>query len=110
MATRVSQFRTVQPALVEQRAESRHRVTVTRATVSGRGSKPIHAELHDLSIYGCRFACQTRHSPGERLWLTFQNSLPVAATLVWNDGNFVGCRFDAPLPRSTVRALTLQVF
>lgn len=108
MATRLSQFRTVPPALVEQRAVPRHRVTVSRATVTGRGGKSQEAELHDVSIYGCRFACAARHQPGERLWLRFQNGLPVAATLVWNDGTFLGCRFDAPIARSMVRSLTLD--
>lgn len=109
MATRFSQYRSVAPALVEQRATTRHRVTVTSATVVKRGNPAIEAELHDLSIYGCRFACQTRYEEGERLWLSFGDGLPVAATAVWNDGDHLGCRFDAPIDRSLVRSLTLVI-
>jgi hypothetical protein len=110
MATRLSQYRSVPSAAFEQRAVPRHRVTVTRATLSKRGAKPVDAELHDVSIYGCRFAARTRHEPGDRLWLRFRDSLPVPATLVWNDGAFLGCRFDSPLARSMVRDLTREPF
>lgn len=110
MATRFSQYRTVPPALLEHRAVPRHRVTVTRATVGKRGAKPVDAELHDVSIYGCRFAARTRHEPGDRLWLRFADALPVPATLVWNDGTFLGCRFDSPLGKAMVRDLTREPF
>jgi hypothetical protein len=110
MATRFSQYKSVAPALVEHRAASRHRVQVTRATLSKRGNHPVDAELHDLSIYGCRFACQTGYGEGDRLWLRFGDNLPVAATAVWNDGEYLGCRFDAPIDRRLVRALTLVIY
>lgn len=109
MATRFSQYRSVAPALVEHRAAQRHRVEVTHATVSKRGNTPVDAELHDLSIYGCRFACQTKYSEGDRLWLRFGEGLPIAATAVWNDGDHLGCRFDAPIDRRLVRSLTLVI-
>jgi len=109
MATKFSQYRSVTPALVEHRTTPRHRVVVRRATLSKRGGRPLEAQLHDLSVYGCRFAAHTKHEEGERLWLSFPNSLPVAATVVWNDGQYLGCRFDAPIERSLVRALTLVI-
>lgn len=109
MATRLSQYRSVAPALVEQRGAARHRVQVTRATLSKRGNAPVDAELHDLSIYGCRFACQTGYQEGDRLWLRFGEGLPIAATAVWNDGDYLGCRFDAPIERSLMRSLTLVI-
>jgi hypothetical protein len=109
MATRFSQYRSVAPALVEHRAAPRHRVQVTRATLSKRGNQPVDAELHDLSIYGCRFACHTQWQEGDRLWLRFGEGLPIAATAVWNDGDYLGCRFDAPIPRSLMRSLTLVI-
>ena len=52
---------------------------VTRATLAKRNNPPIDAELHDLSIYGCRFACRTRYREGDRLWLRFGDGLPIAA-------------------------------
>jgi hypothetical protein len=109
MATKFSQYRSVTPALVEQRSVPRHRVQVTRVNVVRRGGRPAEALLHDLSIYGCRFACRARHSEGERLWLRFPASPPVAATVVWNDGEYLGCRFDTPIARSLVRSLTLVI-
>lgn len=109
MATRLSQYRTVGPALVEQRSEPRHRILVSRATVRKQGDAPIEATLRDLSVYGCRLACASEHPEGERLWLRLQGNLPVAATVVWNDGDHIGCRFDAPIERSLMRSLTLVI-
>lgn len=107
MATRLSQYRTVAPALIEQRAVPRHRVLVARAKVSRRGSQPIEAALQDVSIYGCRLACAAPHAPGDRIWLRIAGDLPIAAAVAWNDGTHIGCRFDAPLERKTMRALTI---
>ena len=109
MATRLSQYRAVTPALVEHRAAPRHRILVTRATVRKKGEPPQEATLHDLSVYGCRLACRTAHGEGERLWLRFRDDLPVAATVVWNDGDHIGCRFDAPIDRTLMRSLTLVI-
>ena len=107
MATRLSQYRTVAPALIEQRAVPRHRVLVAHARVNRRGTAPIEAALHDVSIYGCRLACAVPHREGDRIWLRIAGDLPIAATIAWNDGAHIGCRFDAPLERKTMRELTL---
>ena len=107
MATRFSQYRTVTPALVEQRSAPRHRILVTPATVRKHGDEPEEATLCDLSVYGCRIASPTDYNEGERLWLRFNGSMPTAATVVWNDGEQTGCRFDAPIERSLMRSLTL---
>lgn len=109
MATRFSQYRAVTPALVEQRADMRHRILVTRATVARRGNRPVEATLRDLSVYGCRLACHTQHVEGERVWLSLRDDQPISATVIWNDGAHIGCRFDAPLERGLVRQLTLVI-
>lgn len=109
MATRLSQYRTVGPALVEQRSEPRHRITVTRATLRKQGNPSIEAILRDLSVYGCRLACTAVHSEGERVWLRLKDSLPISATVIWNNGDHIGCRFDAPIERSLMRSLTLVI-
>ncbi|MBB5711535.1 PilZ domain-containing protein [Sphingomonas xinjiangensis] len=109
MATRFSQYRAVTPALVEQRGEPRHRVLVTPATVRAHGDEADEATLRDLSVYGCRLSCPAEYPQGERLWLRFNGSMPIAASVVWNDGEQVGCRFDAPIERSLMRALTLVI-
>lgn len=109
MATRLSQYRAVTPALVEQRREPRHRILVTGASVCNQANHAVEATLRDLSVYGCRLACATEHAEGEQLRLRFDDSLPVAATVVWNDGDHLGCRFDVPIERSLMRALTLVI-
>lgn len=107
MATRLTQFRTVAPALVEHRAVPRHRVMVARARVNRRGSEPVEAALQDVSIYGCRLACAVAHRPDDRIWLRIGGDLPIPATVAWNDGAHIGCRFDAPLDRKVMREITL---
>jgi hypothetical protein len=109
MATKFSQYRAVVPALVEQRAATRHRILVTRATVTKRGNRPVEAMLHDLSVYGCRLACEAPHGEGDKVWLALRGDQPVPATVVWNDGAHIGCRFDDPIERSLVRQLTLVI-
>ncbi|HEX8302050.1 PilZ domain-containing protein [Sphingomonas sp.] len=107
MATRLSQYRTVAPALFDQRAVPRHSVLVGRAKINRRGSPAVEGMLHDVSIYGCRLACIASHGPGARIWLRIAGNLPIAAIVAWNDGAHIGCRFDAPLDRKVMRALTL---
>ena len=106
VATRLSQYRAVMPALMEQRAAPRQRVNVTRATLTKRGNAPVEAMLHDLSIYGCRLSLHTKHSEGDRLWLSIGDEGPFTATVVWNDGARLGCRFEKPIQPSLVRSLT----
>ena len=108
MATRYSQYRAVKPALVEHRAAERHRVYFTSATVQ-RGHRRTEAMLHDLSIYGCRLACRSRHPEGARLLLSLRGGDPIIATVVWNDGAHLGCRFEKPIERSLVRTMTLVI-
>lgn len=109
MATRFSQYRRVEPASFEQRAEPRLKLSITRASVRRHGKSPVDALLHDLSTYGCRLAAGIEAEQGERLWLRFDGRMPVAATVVWCDDGMVGCRFDAQIERSMMRALTLRI-
>ena len=69
MTARATQYRAVAPASFEQRAEERHRVCLTRATVRRTGNVAINAQLYDISIYGCRVSCEEPHHPGERVWV-----------------------------------------
>lgn len=109
MATRVSQFRTVTPALVEHRRAERFTVTITRATVRKQGGAPVEATLHDLSVYGCRLETPATYGSDERLWLQLNGSLPIGAVVVWCKDGFIGCRFDEAIPRPLVRELTLTI-
>ena len=105
MASRASQFRTVQAASLEQRAEPRHPVHITRTAARTNRSRILAADLCDISTYGCRLVASTRHSPGERLWLGLNGSPPMAATVVWCADGRIGCRFDEALPRDLMRQL-----
>ena len=109
MATKFSQYRKPAPALVEQRAEPRLRLIVTRANVRQHDKTPIEAELHDLSSYGCRIATPVTTDQGERLWLRFDGRMPIAASVVRCSEGMIGCRFDTPIERSVMRALTLRL-
>lgn len=107
MALRNSRYRSVAPALAEQRRAFRHAVVLQRALVRRHAAPAHEAQLLDLSIYGCRIETGARIEPNDRLWLSFEGSGPVAATAVWSNGSHVGCRFDAPIERALFRALTL---
>lgn len=109
MPAKLTQFRKVAPASLEKRAEPRQRVAVSRATVRAHGERAATAQLHDLSIYGCRIHTPRPHDAGERVWLRFAGTLPIPATVVWSDGGFAGCRFDAPIARVLMRSLTLTI-
>ena len=90
----------------ELRRAGRHTVVVSRATVRGQGQLAEDAELLDLSIYGCRVASTGEHEAGDRLWLRLDGGWPIPATVVWTDGERLGCRFDQPIAGSTMRDLT----
>jgi hypothetical protein len=92
--------------LTDQRSARRHSVFVTRTTVRRLGATAIEATLSDLSIYGCRIACDEQPA-GERVYLRLPGGVPVAATIIWSENGLTGCRFDTPIARATVRALTL---
>jgi len=108
MATRLSQYNSVVPAQIERRAEPRRRVYLSRVTLKNRG-RVREARLHDLSIYGCRVACDALHKSGERVRVQLFGRESAEAIVVWCTDGFLGCRFDAPIARETVRALTLGV-
>ncbi|MBR0552884.1 PilZ domain-containing protein [Stakelama marina] len=108
MASKMTRYQPAAPALVDQRAEPRHPVFITRASVRRHSEPPIEAALHDLSAYGCRIACSEEPDAGDRIWLRFQGGMPIAATVIWSNQGFAGCRFDEPIERSLVRALTLR--
>ena len=113
MATRLSRYRAAPPATIDQRCADRARVAFTRANVrhpdnDGAGAEPgDHAELHDLSIYGCRLSSGVELPAGERLWLCFAGGKPIAAEVIWSDAGRIGCRFDTPIERTLARSLTI---
>ncbi|HEU0044339.1 PilZ domain-containing protein [Sphingomonas sp.] len=104
MATDVWQLDTAEA--IELRRAGRHTVVVSRATVRGQGQSAADATLLDVSVYGCRIAALGEHAAGDRLWLRLDGGWPIPATVVWADGERMGCRFDQPIAGSTMRDLT----
>ncbi|MDB5696743.1 MAG: hypothetical protein JWN21_2286 [Sphingomonas bacterium] len=104
MATDVWQLHATAPS--DDRRAGRYTVVVSRATVRGHGEKAQDAELLDLSIYGCRISSPGEHVAGDRLWLRLDGGWPIPATVVWFDGERLGCRFDQPIAGALMRDLT----
>lgn len=94
----------------EQRRAGRRPIAVTGASVAAGRDDPTSATLLDLSIYGCRLAASGWHDEGDRLWLRFDGGWPIAASVVWADGQRIGCRFDEPIAGSLMRELTRALF
>jgi len=67
------------------------------------------AAVHQLSIYGCRLASRIEAAQGEPLTLRFDRDAPIAATVVWCEGGVIGARFDQPIERDVMRALTQRL-
>lgn len=103
MASQVMPFRRPR----DQRAAPRHKVHVTRATVRQIGHEATEALLMDLSIFGCRVGAEERFDKGDRVFVRFDGSLPIAAEVIWSEDGETGCRFDKPLERSMLRSLIL---
>ncbi|OYY68966.1 PilZ domain-containing protein [Sphingomonas sp. 28-63-12] len=109
MASRATQYRKVEPALVEQRLSTRHKVVIDRASVRRRGKLPCEALLFDLSIYGCRLETAAKFRAEDRILVGLPGAMPVAAIVIWAERGQVGCRFDTAIDRAVVRALTLVI-
>lgn len=90
----------------DARRAERHELAITRASVRAHGDQPAAATLRDLSIYGCRVATAGDYDAGARLWLRIDGGLPIAASVVWADGEQLGCRFDEPIANALMRQLT----
>jgi len=109
MATRLSRYRAASPASLECRRGERLFVAVRRIAVDVAGDPATEAVLGDVSSFGCRLEVSGSWAAGEPLSLRIGGGMEVAATVVWGGDGVVGCRFDQPMPRATLRPLTLRV-
>jgi PilZ domain len=107
MGYMTSQYRRVAPARLEERDAIRHPVLISRTTMHRQTAKINNAKLIDLSIYGCSLEVDTVAKSGQRLWLRFSESSPLASTVIWCEGGKLGCRFDEAIDRDLFRSLTL---
>ncbi len=102
-----SQFRAVKPALIEHREVERCLVQIQRTSIRQNGKAAKLGELVDVSAYGCRLSCDSKFTAGTTLRLSFDDSSPVLATIIWCKDGHIGCRFDEKLDQDLFRSLTL---
>ncbi len=102
-----SQFRAVKPALIEHREVERCLVEIQNTLIKQNGKAAKLGELVDVSIYGCRVSCDSKFAEDTALWLRFDDSSPVPATIIWCKDGHIGCRFDEKLDHELFRSLTL---
>ena len=106
MASRATAYRAM--ASVERRDTTRTDVQIVRAAMQGIAQEAVAATLVEISIYGCRIACDSDVAGEESIRLSLRGSLPIAAKVVWNRDGMIGCRFDAPIGRPLLRSLTIE--
>ena len=106
MASRATAYRPM--AISDRRDATRVDAQVTRAGVRSVSEESKPATLAEISIYGCRIACDLNTEVDEPVWLRLGGSLPIAAHVVWSEGGRIGCRFDTPIGRPLLRSLTIQ--
>jgi hypothetical protein len=109
MGYMTSQYRRVAPARLEQRDVFRHPVLISRTTMKRHATQADEAKLINLSIYGCSLEADHIVKAGQRLWLRFSSSAPIASTVIWCEGGKLGCRFDEAIDRNLFRSLTLVI-
>ena len=105
MASRATAYRPA--AISDRRDAARVDAQVMRAALRSATNEPTPATLVEISIYGCRIACDLTPEVDEPVWLRLGGSLPIAAHVVWSEGTRIGCRFDAPIGRPLLRSLTI---
>lgn len=91
----------------EQRRTARRTL---RLQVAGTISDGVAAPMiiHDLSATG--LLVQTDDGPpvGEKLHIELLDAGRHPAKVVWSSGQFIGCRFDRPLPQAVISAALLR--
>lgn len=107
MALKSTRYRKVEPAALNRRSVLRHSVKVSRASFRRSGNRDIHADLVDISVYGCRLEADAVFKEGEEIRLNVASSDPVAAVVVWHKVKQAGCRFKEALDPEILRRLTL---
>ena len=78
------------------------------AQLSAASSASVAGELAEISAYGCRVVASVDPALDGAIELILDGSAPVTAQVVWNRAGVLACRFDAPISRAQLRALTIQ--
>lgn len=104
-----SQYRTPDPARIDQRQDKRHLVMLRKSELHKEASKPYEAQIAELSIYGCRLFTDAEFAAGDAVMVSLTDQNIVSAKAIWQEDGRVGCRFDEPLDREVLRKMTLNI-
>ena len=109
MSYATSQYRTPDPARVDQRQVSRHIVLLRKSTVRKKSAQAFEARIAELSIYGCRLFTDAVFAIGDAVTVSLDDCNTISAKAVWQEDGRIGCRFDEPLDREVLRLMTLHI-
>jgi hypothetical protein len=94
-------------AFFEEQPLNDRRRTVRRSLHLGGGSgEPV--TIHDLSLTGALIETSIPMLVGAMFEIELPQAGKVAATVVWNSGEYYGCQFDLPIAPSVLSAALLQ--
>jgi hypothetical protein len=94
-------------AFFEEQPLNDRRRTVRRSLHLGGGSgEPV--TIHDLSLTGALIETSIPMLVGAMFEIELPQTGKVAATVVWNSGEYYGCQFDLPIAPSVLSAALLQ--
>ncbi len=109
MSYATSQYRTPDPARVDQRQEKRHIVMLRKSSLRKKSTEAYEARIAELSIYGCRLFTDATFAIGDVVMVSLNDCNTISAKAVWLEDGRIGCRFDQPLDREVLRLLTLHI-
>lgn len=84
------------PSAPTDRVEDRRPVALG-AGLRQRGATGISVDILDLSTRGFRASTHLDLPPGADVWLKLPGLETLHATVAWQRGNMIGCKFERPL-------------
>jgi hypothetical protein len=85
-----------EPAVLDRRRSPRAPVSFDAKLGRGGFDRAL-CRVVNLSLHGARIQTYSSVKSGTVLWLTFPETVPVAARVVWADEFEAGCEFTQPL-------------
>jgi hypothetical protein len=95
-------------AFFEEQPLNDRRRTVRRSLHLGGGGSGEPVTIHDLSLTGALIETSIPMLVGAMFEIELPQTGKVAATVVWNRGEYYGCQFDLPIAPSVLSAALLQ--
>jgi len=87
-----------------RRGSSRLKLSLD-ASLAGSGEDVV---IHDLSVGGILVETAVSLRKGARLEVDLPEVGATQAKVVWNSGDYYGCRFDKPIPKAALSAALLR--